>query len=248
MNEERISVLRTLERQLGYPFQNLALLDQAMTHRSFANECGYPAGKDNERLEFLGDAVLGLCVSDMLMQYFPDDAEGRLSKRRAACVNERSLAELARRYRLGDGLLLGRGEEQSGGRSKPSLLADAFEAVVASIYLDGGFARVSTFIWRLLEELVKGETEDLLYKDYKTLLQEACQVRFREMPRYSVIQESGPDHEKTFDVQLEVADRIRTCGTGKNRKEAEQEAARKALDDLDGWPSPTNGPGEERIS
>jgi len=229
VNEERATVLRTVERCLDYVFHDIALLDQALIHRSFGNESGYGAGLDNERLEFLGDAVLGLCVSDLLMQRFPEDPEGRLSKRRAACVNERSLAELAKACRLGDALLLGKGEELSGGRYKPSLLADAFEAVVAAIYLDGGIKRATTFVWRLCEGFLDEGEENLLYKDHKTLLQEACQVRFREVPRYRVIRESGPDHDKTFEVELTVAEQIKTCGAGKSRKEAEQEAARRAL-------------------
>ncbi|MDD5167632.1 MAG: ribonuclease III [Syntrophales bacterium] len=233
MNEDKIESLKALQENLGYLFQDETLLENALTHRSFANEYACPPGKDNERLEFLGDAVLDLCVSDLLMYYFPDDSEGNLSKRRAACVNERTLAEIARRFHLGEYLLLGKGEELSGGRLKPSLLANAFEAVVAAVYIDGGFERASAFIRRLFADLVKEGLEDILYKDYKTLLQEACQNRFRETPRYSVIQESGPDHDKTFDVRLEVSDHVTTTGTGKSRKEAEQEAAKRALDSFD---------------
>jgi len=247
MNEDRATVLTDLEKTLAYVFRDAGLLDHALTHRSFANEYACPAGKDNERLEFLGDAVLDLCVSDLLMKNFPDDPEGRLSKRRAACVNERSLAELARRCHLGEGLLLGKGEEQTGGRSKPSLLANAFEAVVAAIYLDGGFERVSSFIEHLFSDLIRDGAEGLPYRDYKTLLQEICQTRFHEAPRYVVIQESGPDHDKTFAVRLDVADQITTAGSGKSRKEAEQEAARKALVCLDDLSLPEKTQGKEVV-
>ena len=233
MNDERSAILKALEERLAYAFRDATLLDQALTHRSFANEYACPAGKDNERLEFLGDAVLDFCVSDLLMRCFPEDPEGRLSKRRAACVNEHALAQLAKGFDLGAGLLLGKGEELSGGRAKPSLLANAFEAIVAAIYLDGGLERVSAFIRLLFENLVREDAADLLYRDYKTLLQEVCQIRFHETPRYSVTEEHGPDHDKTFTVRLDVADRFATTGTGKSRKEAEQEAARRALERLD---------------
>ena len=240
MNEERLLALTTLEEGLAYHFRDMVLLDRALTHRSFANENACPAGQDNERLEFLGDAVLDLCISDLLMRHFPEDSEGRLSKKRAACVNERSLAALARNFNLGDGLLLGKGEELSGGRAKPSLLSNAFEAVLAAIYLDGGFDEAAAFVHRFFSDLIDDGPQSVLYQDYKTLLQEACQVRFHETPRYSVVQEFGPDHDKTFDVQLDIADRITASGTGKSRKEAEQEAARKALELLHdmGTPEP----------
>jgi ribonuclease III len=244
MNKERSSILKSLEERLAYTFQDVALLDHALTHRSFTHELACPPGKDNERLEFLGDAVLDLCVSDLLMRCFPDDPEGRLSKRRAAFVNERSLAELAKSFGLGEGLLLGKGEELSGGRTKPSLLANAFEAVVAAIYIDGGFEEVSSFTQRLFKDLVQDRSAGLLYRDYKTLMQEVCQVRFHEVPRYRVIDEYGPDHDKTFDVQFEVADQITTSGTGKSRKEAEQEAARKAFEYLDSLEASERGQGE----
>ena len=238
MNEERSLTLKSVEDRLSYHFRDVALLDHALTHRSFVNEYACPAGQDNERLEFLGDAVLDLCVSDLLMRHFPEDPEGRLSKKRAACVNERSLAELARKFNLGEGLLLGKGEGLSGGRAKSSLLANAFEAVLAAIYLDGGFDQAATFVHRLFTDLIQDGPGGLLYQDYKTLLQDACQVQFQETPKYCVIQELGPDHDKTFDVQLDIADRITASGTGKSRKEAEQEAARKALDLLNDMKTP----------
>jgi ribonuclease III len=232
MNDERRTTLKTVEERLDYRFRDLALLDQALTHRSFAHEIAGSGVPDNERLEFLGDAVLDLCISDLLMRHFPEDPEGRLSKKRASCVNERALAELARFFHLGDGLLLGRGEEISGGRTKASLLANAMEAVVAAVYLDGGFERTMAFIRRFFGDLIHAGSANPLYQDYKTFLQEVCQSRFHAVPKYSVIQERGPDHDKTFEVLLDVSDGITTSGIGKSRKEAEQEAAGRALERL----------------
>lgn len=242
MNDERQTALKAVEEQLAYRFRDLSLLDYALTHRSFAHELPGNGVMDNERLEFLGDAVLDLCISDLLMRHFPDDLEGRLSKRRAACVNERALAEMARTFHLGEGLLLGKGEEGSGGRTKPSLLANALEAVVAAIYLDGGFEQAMLFIQRFFEDLVQAGSVNPLYQDYKTCLQEICQSRFHVTPQYTVMQEHGPDHDKTFDVLLDISDGITTSGTGKNRKEAEQEAARKALEELGELRTMTSAP------
>ncbi len=155
MKEERLQDLKELEAYIGYRFDDRGLLDNALTHRSFVNENSALPCKDNERLEFLGDAVLELTVSDMLMKKFPDYAEGELSKLRASVVNEQPLATLARRFRIGEFLLLGKGEEASGGRTKSSLLANAFESVVAALYLDGGFDRTAAFIGRLFEPLIE---------------------------------------------------------------------------------------------
>src|SRR3989339_2251970 len=158
MKEERVQALKELEAYLGYRFEDRGLLDNALTHRSFVNENSTLPCKDNERLEFLGDAVLELTVSDMLMKKFPDLAEGELSKLRASVVNEQPLAKLARSFRIGEFLLLGRGEEASGGRTKPSLLANAFESVIAAMYLDGGFNRAAAFTGRLFEPLIEAGT------------------------------------------------------------------------------------------
>jgi ribonuclease-3 len=232
MNDKRKQNLRELEAYLGYRFADLALLDNALTHRSFVNENGGLALKDNERLEFLGDAVLELTVSDMLMMKFPDHAEGELSKLRASVVNEQPLAELARRFRIGEFLLLGRGEETSCGRMKPSLLANAFESIVAAMYLDGGFDRTAAFIGRLFEPLIEEGAMPVLYRDYKTAIQEICQNRFHEIPRYIVLSESGPDHDKRFEIGLVLGERVIATGKGRNKKEAEQKAARAAREEL----------------
>lgn len=231
MNEERVRTLMGLQEQLGWHFADIALLDNALTHRSYVNE-NAAACRDNERLEFLGDAVLELTVSDMLMRKFPDHAEGELSKLRASVVNEQPLAELARRFGLGDHLLLGRGEAGSGGRMKTSLLANAFESVIAAMYLDGGFDRTTAFIGRLFGPLIEGENICGVYRDYKTAVQEIAQLLFREMPRYVVISATGPDHDKRFETSLMIGERAIARGTGRSKKEAEQQAARTALEEL----------------
>ncbi|MCX5855401.1 MAG: ribonuclease III [Deltaproteobacteria bacterium] len=232
MNKERVRTLAGLEEQLGWHFADIALLDNALTHRSFVNENVALACRDNERLEFLGDAVLELMVSDMLIRKFPDHAEGQLSKLRASAVNEQQLAELARRYGIGEHLLLGKGEEGSGGRMKSSLLANAFESVIAAMYLDGGFDRTAVFIGRLFEPLIDDGKLSAVYRDYKTAVQEMSQVLFRDMPRYRVISETGPDHEKRFETSLMIGDRLIATGWGKSKKEAEQQAAKMALEEL----------------
>lgn len=232
MNEDRLHALRELEEQLGCCFEEIGLLDHALTHRSFVNENPSLPCRDNERLEFLGDAVLELAVSDILMRKFPDYNEGQLSKLRASIVNEQPLAELARRFRLGEFLLLGRGEETSGGRLKPSLLANAFESVLAAIYLDGGFDRTAAFIGQLVEPLIEEGEITVVYRDYKTAVQEMIQTRFREAPRYVLVSETGPDHEKCFETSLVVGERVIATGKGKSKKEAEQQAARAAMEEM----------------
>lgn len=232
MTEERLAALRDFEQNLSWRFRDLSLLNNALTHRSFVNENTSLKCFDNERLEFLGDAVLGLCISDALMEKFPDYAEGQLSKLRASLVNEQHLAELARKVRIGDYLLLGKGEETSGGREKNSLLADTFEAVIAAIYLDCGFARAMVFVRSLFAPLLEGGTQELICRDYKTAIQEIAQNRFKEIPQYTLTGQSGPDHDKIFETKLVIADIIATFGVGKNKKEAEQRAAKKAMEML----------------
>ncbi len=207
-------------------------MDNALTHRSYANENPLLGIQDNERMEFLGDAVLELGVSDMLMKKFPSYTEGQLSKLRASVVNEQPLAELARRFGLGEHLLLGKGEEISGGRDKNSLLANTFEALIAAVYLDGGFTCALLVVNRLFAPLVAEGTQELIYRDYKTALQELSQNRFKEMPQYTLVSEAGPDHNKIFTVTMAIPGVLETAGTGRNKKEAEQQAARKALEEL----------------
>lgn len=233
MTKERIAVLKELEEKLGCSFRDLSLLDNALIHRSFINENPLSALQDNEKLEFLGDAVLGLCISDILMREYPGYKEGQLSKLRASLVNEAPLAELARQFSLGDYLLLGRGEEISGGRKKNSLLANTFEALVAAIYLDCGYEEALNFVGRIFAALVVEGTGNATYQDYKTTLQEAVQNRFKEIPQYILTAESGPDHNKVFEIKVIVAGVLETAGAGRSKKEAEQQAAKKALEQMD---------------
>ncbi|MFZ3114751.1 MAG: ribonuclease III [Syntrophales bacterium] len=232
MTEERSASLKELERKLGCLFQDVELLDNALSHRSFVNENPDLAVRDNERLEFLGDAVLGLCISDMLMEAFPGYTEGQLSKIRASLVNEQSLAELARKFNLGDYLLLGRGEEITGGREKHSLLANTFEALIAALYIDCGLNRTLAFVNRLFSPLIAQGTGELSYRDYKTALQEMVRTHFKVMPQYVMIGSYGPDHDKIFQVRLTVNGILEASGTGKSKKEAEQQAAKEALERL----------------
>jgi len=226
MSEKRIMDIHQFQKILDYHFRDVSLLDTALTHRSYVNENPAEADHDNERLEFLGDAVLELCISDLLMKHFPAYQEGQLSQLRAAIVNEQPLAGLAKSFHLGDYLLLGKGEEASGGRTKPSLLADAFEAVIAAIFLDGGFEKAAALIRRLFTPLIE---EGCTYRDYKTTVQQMSQHAFKETPRYTLIHEYGPDHDKTFEIQISLAERIQATGIGKNKKEAEQRAAEQAI-------------------
>ena len=232
--------LEELERCLEYHFTNPALLQQAITHKSYLNETreGIQSsaigglGGDNERLEFLGDAVLDLVISQDLLLNHPATPEGDLSKMKSRMVSEMALAKVARRLELGQYLLLGRGEEMTQGRAKPSLLADALEAILAAIYLDGGLEVTG----RVIQRIFKDDIDDLLkteaLTDYKTELQEICQRDFEILPTYTVLSESGPDHQKTFEIQLSIKGTIYGRGVGHSKKEAEQQAAREALEKL----------------
>ncbi|HOJ51553.1 MAG TPA: ribonuclease III [Syntrophales bacterium] len=233
MNDARREALSAVEEALGYAFENIKLLDQALTHRSFSGGKGGDPRVDNERLEFLGDAALNLIISDLLTRMFPEDSEGLLSRKRAACVNELALARLATHFNLGHALLLGKGEETTGGRTKTSLLANTMEAVIAAIYLDGGYQAAYDFVARCFQPALEGQRDDLLFEDYKSSIQEWCQARFRCTPKYLTVSESGPDHDRTYVVHLKIQDKFVSEGQGKSRKEAEKDAARKALHILD---------------
>jgi ribonuclease III len=221
-----------LEQKLGYAFSDKERLKTALRHSSFVNEQAAEAVEDNERYEFLGDAVLNLIVSDLLMSRHPELSEGDLSRTRSYLVNEIQLAELARQLSLGEFILLGKGEIQTRGRHKKSILADAFEALAAAIYLDGGFEQAFRTISALFRPLLEHLEIPDLYRDYKSRLQELVQTRLKEVPVYSIIEETGPDHDKTFKVALTVGE-MKTRGSGKSKKSAEQAAARKALEQLE---------------
>lgn len=222
--------LKTFEKRFGYSFRSKELLHNALTHKSYVNENRLPTGSDNERLEFLGDAVLELAISELLMERFPDYNEGELSKLRASIVNERQLADLARDYQIGEFLLLGKGEEQTMGREKPSLLSDAYEAVLGAIYLDRGFKKAHAVIKRHYTRLFAENPTDSFYQDYKTELQERVQTLFKTMPQYRLAGEEGPSHRKVFEINLVIQEKVYGVGRGFSKKEAEQSAAQKALD------------------
>ncbi|HEX9022051.1 MAG TPA: ribonuclease III [Nitrospirota bacterium] len=219
-----------IQQRIAHTFGNEDLLRRALTHKSYANE--NRVSYHNERMEFLGDAVLNLIVSEYLMNACPDSTEGDLSRHRAAIVSEPALAAVARGLGLGDFLLLGKGEELTGGRNKDSLLADCLEALIASVYLDGGKDTARTLVIRLFEDAIKKTCASRGTSDYKTELQELCQERLRQLPEYRVVSESGPDHRKQFEVELSIKSEVLGRGSGRSKKEAEQKAAKEALDKL----------------
>ncbi|MEE4114349.1 MAG: ribonuclease III [Desulfobacteraceae bacterium] len=221
-----------LERALGYRFRCAEQLTAALRHTSFVNEQPQAGITSNERLEFLGDAVLNLVISHLLMARYPDLTEGELSRNRAQLVNETELATIAREIGLGPHLLLGKGEVQTDGREKNSILADATEAVIAAIYIDGGFDAAFGFVENQFRERLRNANRTRHDTDYKSMLQERVQSIHHDVPRYAVVDEFGPDHDKTFRVQMTVAG-ITAEGDGKSKKMAEQEAARAGLDLLD---------------
>lgn len=221
----------TLENRLNHKFKNVELLERALTHKSFFNENSEDSPGHNERLEFLGDAVLDLTVSHLLMETFPEAPEGELSKRRANMVNETTLAKLAQDFELAQDLRLGKGEVQTGGAEKPRLLASAFEAVIGAFYLDAGYAPVKEFVLTTFAQLVNGADSDHFQDDdFKTRLQEITQQKHRLAPEYELVGQEGPDHEKTFFVAVRVGDKELARGRGRSKKQAEQEAARVALE------------------
>lgn len=224
--------LAGLEAEIGYEFVDRALLREALTHRSFVNEAGDRKEKDNERLEFFGDAVLALCVSHELLTAFPDSSEGELTRARSALVDEASLAAIAGEVGLGDYLRLGRGEERSGGRGKRSLLANAFEALVAAVYLDGGIDAAQ----RLVRERFVPHFRDLACRtagrDTKTEFQELAQALCNTTPHYVLTETAGPDHDRSFTVAVLLGDEEYGRGQGRSKKAAEQEAARNGMERL----------------
>lgn len=219
-----------LEERLGHHFADARLLHEALTHRSYVNECSEPTVKDNERLEFLGDAVIDLVVSEALMARYPTAREGRLSKVRASLVSEPGLARLAEQIGLGEALRLGRGEELSGGRAKASILSDAFEALIAALYLDAGMAKVAQV---LLPRLALPDDDALDRADPKTDLQQRIQADRHLTPTYRLVGERGPDHDKSFVVEILVGGEVLSTGSGRTKKEAEQQAAARVLAELD---------------
>lgn len=221
-----------LEKKLGYTFKDKSLIETALCHRSYINEHSDTTLRDNERLEFLGDAVLSLTAGHILMNYFPDLNEGDLSRMRASLVNESRLASIAKTIHLGEHLKLGKGELQTSGREKKSILADAFEAVIAAVYLDSGFDASFKIIALHFSPFLSSITRPAANLDYKSRLQELVQISHRSIPSYHIIDETGPEHDKIFIAQLKIQNII-TEGTGKSKKLAKQEAAKKALEILE---------------
>jgi len=225
--------VRALQRRLGYRFRDVGLLEHALTHKSKAHEDATGGVFDNESLEFLGDAVLGFVVADLLYREFPHFDEGQKSKAKAALVSTTALAELGQKIGLGAYLLLGRGEEKTGGRQKQALLADGCEAVIAAIYLDGGIdAARDCILQELAEEIEHVRSPDFL-RDFKSALQERLQASGRPLPDYEVTAELGPDHDKRFHVTVRVQGEVLASSEGRTKKEAEQAAARQALQKID---------------
>ena len=222
------SDITLLEERIGYQFRNPELIHEALSHSSYANE-KKKLRRSNERLEFLGDSVLSVVVSQHLFEHYTELPEGELTKIRAALVCEKSLHRFALRIGLGDFLLLGKGEEHTGGRERPSILADAFEAVIAAIYLDGGLEAARTHILHFIPERIP-ESSSVLFGDYKTALQEIIQKNPEEKVEYVLISESGPDHNKSFVVEVCLNSNVIGKGQGKSKKEAEQMAAKEALE------------------
>ena len=225
--------LESLQEAIGYRFEDSSLVEQALTHSSRANEDPTGATTDNESLEFLGDAVLGFFIADLLFRDFPGFSEGQASKMKASLVSTATLARQAERLSLGDHLLLGRGEEKTGGRRKPALLADAYEALMAAVYLDGGVeagrAFVRTQFQPLLDEI---RAQGGVARDHKSALQEHLQSVDRPLPQYRLTSAVGPDHQKRFEVEAVVGGEALAAGQGPSKKDAEQEAARLALERL----------------
>ena len=223
-------MIKDLEEAIGYRFHNISLLQNALTHSSFANERWHNSLLSNERLEFLGDSVLGMLVAEYLYRNFPDRPEGELTRMRADMVCETTLAAAANRIGLGDHLLLGHGEEQGGGRSRDSILADAVESVIAACFLDGGLDAALNFVRQFI--LVEVPVNKLHNVDYKTQLQELVQQKKNQVLSYALVGQSGPDHDKQFDVEVSLNGAIVGYGRGSSKKRAEQDAARAAIKKL----------------
>ena len=223
-------MIKDLEEAIGYRFHNISLLQNALTHSSFANERWHNSLLSNERLEFLGDSILGMLVAEYLYRNFPDRPEGELTRMRADMVCEKTLSSVAARIHLGDHLMLGHGEEQGGGRSRDSILADAVESVIAACFLDGGIEAAQRFIRTFI--LVEVPVSQMHNADYKTKLQELVQQKKNQVLSYTLTGESGPDHDKHFTVAVSLNGGMVGQGEGRRKKRAEQEAARAAIRNL----------------
>ena len=227
VNKKAIYNISKFEDTINYKFEKKSYILEELTHSSYSNE--NKNYKFNERLEFLGDSVLSIVISDYLFKKEKNLPEGELTKLRANIVCEESLSEVAGQIHLGEYLLLGKGEEATGGRDRISILADALEAIIAAIYLDGGLEEASKFIFRFMEEIIENSIEGKIFRDYKTYLQEVLQSKGEQHIWYKLIEEKGPDHNKRFVMEVGINDKVLGVGEGKSKKDAEQVAAKSAL-------------------
>ncbi|WP_434796903.1 ribonuclease III [Terrisporobacter vanillatitrophus] len=227
VNKKVIYNISKFEEIINYTFEDKSYILEALTHSSYSNE--NKNYKFNERLEFLGDSVLSIVISDYLFKKETNLPEGELTKLRANIVCEESLSEVAGQIHLGEHLLLGKGEEATGGRDRISILADALEAVIAAIYLDGGLEQASKFIFEFMEEIIENSIEGKIFRDYKTYLQEVLQSKGEQHIWYKLVEEKGPDHNKRFVMEVGINDDVLGVGEGKSKKDAEQVAAKSAL-------------------
>jgi len=227
VNKKAIYNISKFEEIIDYTFEDKSYILEALTHSSYSNE--NKNYKFNERLEFLGDSVLSIVISDYLFKKEKDLPEGELTKLRANIVCEESLSEVGGQIHLGEHLLLGKGEEATGGRDRISIIADALEAVIAAIYLDGGLEQASRFIFEFMEEIIENSIEGKIFRDYKTYLQEVLQSKGEQNIWYKLLEEKGPDHNKRFVMEVGINDKVLGVGEGKSKKDAEQVAAKSAL-------------------
>ena len=232
MDEERLASLKEMEDRLGHRFNEMVWLDQALTHKSYIHQTNTSESVSNEVLEFLGDAVLNLAIGHLLIQKFPEAQEGNLSRKRSHLVKQSTLASLSKELQLEGYLLLGKGELQNGGMNKSSILANAYEALIGAIYMDSGFPQALEIVSHHFESYLQPETNFPPFDDYKSLLQEYSQGILGMSPQYRVVKESGPDHDKRFEASVVIGGDVKGIGHGKSKKEAEQEAAQKALEML----------------
>jgi len=227
VNKKAIYNISKFEEIIDYTFEDKSYILEALTHSSYSNE--NKNYKFNERLEFLGDSVLSIVISDYLFKKEKDLPEGELTKLRANIVCEESLSEVGGQIHLGEHLLLGKGEEATGGRDRISIIADALEAVIAAIYLDGGLEQASRFIFKFMEEIIENSIEGKIFRDYKTYLQEVLQSKGEQNIWYKLLEEKGPDHNKRFVMEVGINEKVLGVGEGKSKKDAEQVAAKSAL-------------------
>ena len=232
MDEERLATLKVLEDRLGYRFKEITWLDQALTHKSFIYETNHPEKTANEVLEFLGDSVLNLAVSFLLFLKFADAQEGTLSMLRSQLVKRSSLASLSKELQLEGYLLLGKSQQLNGGTQKSSILANTYEALVGAIFMDSGFDQALDIIKGHFETYLQTNTPSELFNDFKSLLQIYSQQFHGVSPQYRMMNESGPDHDKSFQASVMIGDEVKGLGWGKSKKEAEQEAAKDALEEI----------------